>query len=559
MADHYSSKDSFRQRPNALLVQAAPCAIITDYESLLCCLTEDGRLWWLLKNALRLGAGWLPVRGDNLAMELRAPNYRALVNERTLIDAFDDARLTIERPVPFERDGDCYVDVEGFLGWLSQYIAQTQAEITFPNELVSEVKRAKAKAAASPPMASQEFESLTLAFEHWFDKNLGDLPETLRQRVERDFFLIPWDNLSADQRRSLAHQLDYQHDPATEQERQFWWGFFARRDELQAEISKWKSAATPTASDISVQESRLKELQQEFEQMESYKRQARGDYYPERKSLNADKVSNPAITDYIAYPKALKILRERWKATLEELAAWIFLGQEEGGIAAYLNANELSPPPRFSFAYCLGCEDYLSPLMACWFRQDDIDRFEPADRYITGTALIERWSKLPGLLPEAFIRAKIAESRLQDIHPIFGGTAATFGKDNGHFPPLSAGLFAMSHIEQIEAEDDLDPAPVLPISDTGPAQDSVGQIGGRPKGPLPEAVEMAYHQYTPSVVKREARKLGTLAMYETWKKEYRSLKKKHPDMSDSWCSQKIAKMPIAKGRDAGTIRKNMKK
>ena len=112
-------------------------------------------------------------------------------------------------------------------------------------------------------------------------------------------------------------------------------------------------------------------------------------------------------------------------------------------------------------------EDYLSPLMACWFRQDDIDRFEPADRYITGAALIERWSKQPGLRPEAFIRAKIAESRLQDMHPTFGGTEATFGEDNRNFPPLSAGLFAMSHIEQIEAEDGLDSAPVLPNSDAG--------------------------------------------------------------------------------------------
>ena len=105
----------------------------------------------------------------------------------------------------------------------------------------------------------------------------------------------------------------------------------------------------------------------------------------------------------------------------------------KSGIAAYLNANELTPPPEFYFAYYPGVEDYLSPLMSCWFLRDDIDRIEPADRYITGAELIERWGKHPGIRPEAFIRAKIAESRLLDFHPICGGTQGTFG-DN--YPPL---------------------------------------------------------------------------------------------------------------------------
>lgn len=532
--------------------------MITDYNSFLC-VTEEGHIWWLLKDALRLGAGFLPVRDDHQALEteLRAPNNLALVNEQTLIGAFDDARLTIERPMTFESDGFRYVDAEGFLGWLSQYIAQTQAEIAFPNELTREVKRAKAKA-SQPPIASQEFESLTLVFNDWFDKNLDELPIALRQRAEREF-PVPWDKLSAAQRCSLALQLDYQHDPATEEERQFWWDFFTRRDELQAEITQWEAAATPTASDLLLKESRLKELQQEFDRMELQQRQARGDYYPERKSLDAGKVSAPATTDYIAYPKAMKLLREKWQATPEELAVWIFMGPDEGGITAYENANELNPPPRFIFSYSLlEDEDYMSPLMACWFRKDDIDRFEPAERYISGTALIERWSNQPGLLPEAFIRAKIAESRLQSIHPIFGFTRGTHGADTS-FPPLSAGLFAMSCIERIEVEDGLNSAPVLSKSDTGSVQDSADKKGGRPKGPLAEAVGMAYHHYTPSNVKREARKLGTLAMYETWKKEYRSLKKKSPNMSDVWYSRQIAKTEIGKGRDAETIRKNMKK
>lgn len=111
-------------------------------------------------------------------------------------------------------------------------------------------------------------------------------------------------------------------------------------------------------------------------------------------------------------------------------------------------------------------EDFLSPMMACWFREDDVDKFEPADRYITGTALIERWSHQPGIRPEAFIRAKIAESRLLDIHPTFGGTQGTHTEESG-FPPLEAGLFALSDIERVEAEDGLDIASEQPDAKQG--------------------------------------------------------------------------------------------
>jgi hypothetical protein len=65
-------------------------------------------------------------------------------------------------------------------------------------------------------------------------------------------------------------------------------------------------------------------------------------------------------------------------------------------------------------------------------------------------------------------------------------------------------------------------------------------------------------RYTPTTARREARKLDTQAMYESWKKEYRTLKKSRPDMSDVWCSQQIAKLAIAKGSNAGTIKKHMK-
>ena len=302
----------------------------------------------------------------------------------------------------------------------------------------------------------EEFDALSTALEDWFERPLTDLPDTLRQRVSQEFFPMPWGQLSADQRRSVALQLDYQHDPATEQERKFWWDFFQRIDALNKQVSDWEEVATPTATELALKESKLAELRREIAQMNDQKRYARGDYFPHRKLTQGNQVaplveSDPAAR-YTAYPKAMQQLTARLRASPAELAAWIWSGPENGGIAAYLNANELDPPPRFFYAYCTGRQDYVAPLMACWFNEADLAKFDPVDRYIVGVALIERWAKRPGLHAEAFIRAKVAESRLLDIHPIYGGTRGTFS-EHSDWPALETGLFALAQVEAIEAED----------------------------------------------------------------------------------------------------------
>lgn len=66
-------------------------------------------------------------------------------------------------------------------------------------------------------------------------------------------------------------------------------------------------------------------------------------------------------------------------------------------------------------------------------------------------------------------------------------------------------------------------------------------------------------RYTPNKARIEARKLNTQAMYESWRKEYRALRRRRPGKSDKWYSQQIAKMEIAERRNTETIRKQMKK
>lgn len=328
----------------------------------------------------------------------------------------------------------------------------------------------------------EPFDPLTLALEGWFDRRLSDLPEALRKRVEQEFFPMPWDTLSADQRRSVALQMDYQHDPATAQDQKFWWDFFERVDDLKKQVTEWEAVATPTAAELATKEARLAQLKQELVHMEAQQRTARGDYLPERKpppKKPGKRKAKPApAVRYIAYHKAMQQLTQRLGASPHELAAWIFMGPKHGGIAAYVNANELDPPPQFFYGYMVGATDYIAPLMGCWFKADDVERFEPADRYIVGTSLIERWSKQPGLHAQAFIQAKISESRLLDVHPTFGGTRGTFS-EHDDWPSLESGLFPLAQVLQIESEDfgvvigtDGLPKPDVAVPDA-PAEDAV--------------------------------------------------------------------------------------
>lgn len=158
-------------------------------------------------------------------------------------------------------------------------------------------------------------------------------------------------------------------------------------------------------------------------------------------------------TRFIAYPKAYKLLSNRLGSIPEEISAWIWAGPENNGLAAYAHVKDRIALQRFYYEIGGGNDfNYLSPLMDCWFLKKEIADFQPIDRFITGEQLLTRWSELPGIETEAFIRVKISELELQDIHPIYGGTQGTSPGDSS-YPPLEAALFMLSEVDKIEAED----------------------------------------------------------------------------------------------------------
>ena len=98
----------------------------------------------------------------------------------------------------------------------------------------------------------------------------------------------------------------------------------------------------------------------------------------------------------------------------------------------------------------------------------------------------------------------------------------------------------------------------LPLADLVNFHDGAYTVDAEMIRQLVDSSTTADPRYTPSAMKRETRKLSTQAMYAAWQKAYKALRKQRPDMSDVWYSQQIAKLPSAKGRDASTVKKNMK-
>lgn len=162
---------------------------------------------------------------------------------------------------------------------------------------------------------------------------------------------------------------------------------------------------------------------------------------------------------YVPFLVAKQLLVDRLTASPEEIAAWIFLGPKLGGLAAYEHANEKKKPPRFYFDYLMGT-DYLPQLVRCWFKKEQVERFAPRDRFITGQQLVDRWSNSVDHVNQ-FIEEMIAERKLLDLHPTFGGTQWTEGDE---YPPRASALFEVAQIVAIEHENgmsNLGPLPAL--------------------------------------------------------------------------------------------------
>lgn len=405
-------------------------------------LAQGQQVWWPLPIAIQLGAGYRPSSKE--MDTLRAPSNIAKAAERTLVRAVGMELDDLPSPAMFRRDGVEYVAAEPFLQWLAKYTILTRFDSPFPTELARAVNDAEAAARGYQP-----FIYLGAKLKRCFDLDFDDLPVELQVAIKDAVFPFSWDGLGTEQRRSVIHQWEIQHDPAREGERKLWWDLYIQKSELEKKIKEWGNTVAKTASELATKEARLESLNQELIALDA-KMDALPNLVEPEVSAKTD-AYGPAGAKYIPYAEAFRRLNARHQTSPEEIGGWIFLDPRHGGLSAFVCANELDPPPRFHFALWEDF-DYVSQLMRTWFLESEIARFEANVRFITYGQLVERWKSSPGIRVMPFIQAKVEESRLQDFHPSHGATEwGLVGA--GALPPRETALFRRSDVAAIEQKD----------------------------------------------------------------------------------------------------------
>jgi len=426
--------------------------------------SDDGEIWWSVETAIKLVAGFVPVKNvrSEQGTELRPQSSQNRADERSILASINSPLPNVDHPDFVARDGERYVRARDLLRWVHAYGEATQSPFAIPLLLTQAVKRALSARSVSQ---SAPFDSLVVALEGWFDRDLLDLPQPLRDRLERNFFPMPWDKLNPAQRRSVAEQWDFQHDPVTEAKRERGFNAFCKVHELESQVREWELVATPSALDRAARDDRLAKLQLDLANARKALAAIDEPRVPVwKQKLLADQNAGTRPDEpkhkYIPYAQAMNLLRERLNAKPEELAAWIWMTPHEGCIRAFLNANELHNPPRFFFGDAIDGEyDYVDSMMGCWFIAEEVRQFQPVDRFVTGRELHDRWSRYPDIRVEAFVKAKIEESRLNDFHPTFGCTQWSHPEEST-FPPREFAFFDKSRVEQIEREELGEPPPM---------------------------------------------------------------------------------------------------
>ena len=109
----------------------------------------------------------------------------------------------------------------------------------------------------------KSFASLSSALAAWFETPFDDLPGEQWYRVKTDFWPMPWDALSPNQRREVAAQWDYSHDPEMEDEHQQSWDLFCRQDAVQREIREWEALKPQSITEKAQQTDRLLALREQ--------------------------------------------------------------------------------------------------------------------------------------------------------------------------------------------------------------------------------------------------------------------------------------------------------
>ncbi len=152
-------------------------------------------------------------------------------------------------------------------------------------------------------------------------------------------------------------------------------------------------------------------------------------------------------TPRVHYLRAKALLRERLQAGPQEIAMWVFMGQ----LIAW-RGQELDSP-RFYFEWMPGEDyDYVSRLVDTSFSGEQLELFEPYERWLTHEELINRWStSMSRAEALSLIRSRMISGELAAAHPLTG-----MPSDDSE-PGLEDCLFSVTDAEQLQAEFGVEP------------------------------------------------------------------------------------------------------
>ncbi len=238
----------------------------------------------------------------------------------------------------------------------------------------------------------------------------------------------------------------------------------------------------------------------------------------------------------------------------DEIAEW-----PSGAFGALSSAGLLQPAPPAQVLVCTGCEESCSmrvqtfpairdrearAFIAC-DKRDDVGRVPVEMSRLLQWQLAGRTlaTALCGLL-------RLARSPQQDSSRRRWALGTLQGARH-----KAQVVLALDGVATLEAAGHKLPLPqVMTLSHGALAvdRDELVRCIDNPVG------EPGSHRYSTSIVRRESRRQDTQQQYATWQKEARKLRRKFRGRSDRWVSQQIAKLPIADGCSAETIRKHIR-
>lgn len=262
------------------------------------------------------------------------------------------------------------------------------------------------------------------------------------------------------------------------------------------------------------------------------------------------------MTPYAALVELLARVGARQGAAVllshHELNQW-----PDAAVAAMKTQRLLVKAKPASSVICPGCErDCVMPVQTRIHPSRgavsfiDCDKRNDISRVLVPVDRLEQW-RCTAELVCAFVATSL-ELRQSDKHPPASAEFLEIGMAAGNSRTQMLSL-QMGGELMLGAGGNK-----LPLADVIEYRHGAYFLGGARVRQLIDAATTADNRYTPTNAKRDARKLETQAKYRDWQKEYRTLTKKRPNMSDTWYAQQIAKLPIAKGRSAATIKKNMR-